>query len=561
MLVYGDRSETVDPRAYAEALAARCRPPPAARFDITRHAALVGLLIDMGKLAQGLADAAFEAEGMDDDAHVFAPIAAVQFAASVAISWHGGWGHPVEPTKTLDYLLEDELPQTITLREPEGYAFYAVYPELYAVAAETRADGQEGMSAVVAIRSIGTSLGAAAALSGSGYPPITVRPFGDPSARRVSLTPFATAKLERQAKHGVLVVDEGPGASGSSFGAVGDLLEEIGVPAERVTYMPSHLGDLGPQASERHRARWRTARKAHASFEDVILPRLPDWTEPLVGPAVAPLEDLSGGRWREGALWDAPAWPESERRKYRLTTAQGVFLLKFAGLGDIGETKLGRARALHVAGWGVEPLGLVHGFLVERFSSLSPVPADAGMTEVEGLAEYLAVRRSLAPPQPGASPDLLRTMMRRNLSLAGLPEAASRAERLPAPTGILPVAVDGRLHAWEWRRDPSGRLLKLDALDHCQAHDLVGAQDMAWDVAGAAVEFDLSPDAAERLREEVSRATHREIDPRSLDFHTLAYLAFQIGLWTFAAQGCEGARAAAEAERYKARADRWRPAA
>ena len=259
---------------------------------------------------------------------------------------------------------------------------------------------------------------------------------------------------------------------------------------------------------------------------------------------------------------DAPAWPEAERRKYRLATAEGVFLLKFAGLGDIGETKLARARALHAAGWGVEPLGLVHGFLVERFLRHPPLSASTGKSgDMEGVGEYLAVRTSLDAPQPGASPDLLRTMMRRNLSLAALPEAAALAERLPAPARTVPVAIDGRLHAWEWRRDPSGRLLKLDALDHCQAHDLVGGQDLAWDVAGATAEFDLAPDAADRLRADVSRATRREIDPRSLDFHTLAYLAFQIGLWTFAAQGCEGARAAAEVERYKARAARWRPAA
>jgi hypothetical protein len=561
VLVYGDRSETVDPRAFGEDLLLRSERIAALPAGLARHVALVGALIDAGRLAQGLADEAFSRDGVDDGQELLPQSAAGVLAGAVGASWFGGLGAQVEPPRPLRVRLEQEAPDSVCLREPEGFAFYALYPE--AVLEAGAGLYRPGRTpAVIGLRSIGTSLAPLAACAAGGLSPVTLRPAGDPFARRLSVGPtLRSALLEAAEANGVLVVDEGPGASGSSFGALGDWLEAGGVPAERVTYMPSHTGDLGPQASERHRARWRTARKAHARFEDVILPRLPGWVEPIVGPATAPLEDLSGGLWREAAGVDAPAWPEQERRKHRLTTTDGAFLLKFAGLGEIGHAKLARARALHAAGWGVEPLGLAHGFLVERFFSSPIVPAEARMIGIEEAAEYLAVRARLPPPPPGAAPDLLRTMMRRNLSLAGMPEAAALAERLPAPERITPAAVDGRLHTWEWRRDASGRLVKLDALDHCQAHDLLGAQDLAWDVAGAAVEFGLSADDADRLRGEVGRTTGREIDPRSLDFHTFAYLAFQVGWWTLAAQGCEGARAAAQVERYKARAVSWRPAA
>ena len=57
---------------------------------------------------------------------------------------------------------------------------------------------------------------------------------------------------------------------------------------------------------------------------------------------------------------------------------------------------------------------------------------------------------------------------------------------------VRPVEIDGRLHAWSYlRRD--GHLLKTDALDHHAGHDLVGCQDIAWDIVGAKIE--LGPDA------------------------------------------------------------------
>ena len=65
--------------------------------------------------------------------------------------------------------------------------------------------------------------------------------------------------------------------------------------------------------------------------------------------------------------------------------------------------------------------------------------------------------------------------------------------------GLRRTETDNRLHVWEWLIRPDGRLLKTDALDHHAAHDLVGCQDVAWDVAGAVVELDLSPPEQDEL--------------------------------------------------------------
>jgi hypothetical protein len=76
---------------------------------------------------------------------------------------------------------------------------------------------------------------------------------------------------------------------------------------------------------------------------------------------------------------------------------------------------------------------------------------------------------------------------------------------------------------------PDGRLLKSDAVDHCEAHDLIGCQDVAWDVAGASVEFDFDPSETAYVATEVGRYAGHVVDPELLEFLTLAYLAFRIG--------------------------------
>jgi hypothetical protein len=56
------------------------------------------------------------------------------------------------------------------------------------------------------------------------------------------------------------------------------------------------------------------------------------------------------------------------------------------------------------------------------------------------------------------------------------------------------VELDGRMLPHEWLITEAG-YKKTDALDHHDDHFFPGAQDIAWDLAGAAVEFRMSPDA------------------------------------------------------------------
>lgn len=566
MLVYGDRSDRADTQDCLERIAddlnaIRAMPP-----GLQRHSRLVALLIESGRLLQGVADADFQAAGHDRRTPAIEELTAflVVLGQAVCSSWD-------RRIVVLPHPPRMSVGGAVELREPEGFAFYAVYPEAYAEAA--RSVALRGPPCVIGIRSIGTSLAAVAAAAAGADTFTTVRPFGEPYARRIAIAPELERALLSERRH-FLIVDEGPGRSGSSFGAVSDWLRTRGTPLERITFIPSHSGGPGPHSSKAHGELWALAAKSVAD----LAPRLPQllagWAAQLIGPLDGPLADLSAGAWRADVYRDETEWPavnaNLERRKY-LARVRGVsWLLKFASLGSTGERKLAMARTLYENGLAPEPRGVVHGFLVERWHEEATrlTPADRPLGEI---ARYLAVRARSFPAEEsdGASLDALLEMTRRNVGLA-LGEAASAAldewdRRLASMSArVVRVRTDNKLDAYEWLRLSDGTLLKSDALDHHAAHDLVGAQDVAWDVAGATVEFGLDAEETAWLAREVGRASDRTVDPGLLEFMTTAYAAFRLGqasLSTDMARGdpAEQRRIAAACERYERRLRRLLP--
>jgi hypothetical protein len=80
----------------------------------------------------------------------------------------------------------------------------------------------------------------------------------------------------------------------------------------------------------------------------------------------------------------------------------------------------------------------------------------------------------------------------------------------------------------EWIASATG-YLKADALDHGDNHFYPGPADIAWDVAGAAVEFELDEPGREYLIDAyISASGDRHIRER-LSFYRTAYLAFRAG--------------------------------
>jgi hypothetical protein len=572
MIVYGDPDpRTEDARAKLAGIALALRAAAAMPAGIGRHAALVSAFIEAGELAQGVADAGFDARGGRDgrcSAADAAAALATRLAAAVRCSWDSGFAR-FDPVPAVAAFDAAPLPDTVRTRRAEGFAFYALYPEAYlAAAADAAADlASPSRTTVVGIRSIGAALGALVAAALGAAPPATLRPVGHPFRRELSMTADLEAALLADPAAAFAVADEGPGLSGSSFGAVADFLEDRGVAPGRIRFFPSHGGAPGPQASPRHRGRWHAARRHVAEFDALIAPKLAGWMADLAGDADGALEEISGGAWRRLRYPCEADWPpadlQAERRKFLLRTGGGTtWLLKFAGLGHDGERKLDRARALSAAGYAPAVAGLRHGFLVEEWlagaRSLNPTARDAPHL-AERVGRYLGFRARHFPAGTGQGAPLaaLRAMALHNAA-EGLGEAWARrlAQRTAGLERFEPmlrrVETDNRLHAWEWLSLPDGRLLKADALDHHAAHDLVGCQDVAWDVAGAVCELDLDGERGTLLAA-VERAAGRLADPALIDMLAPCYLAFQLGAHAMAAQAAppqEADRLAATVSRY-----------
>jgi hypothetical protein len=600
MLVYGDAKRREETAEKVERIRSGLSGLGDIRPGIERHAALAEQLVELGELEQALLDAQLEKEGRERWTALSSRTG--KLTRLVAEALLGSFRHRGVPPSfdgvrskgaTLREVLHGlrdlrgvGVPDELEVTVPEGYAFYGLYPETYleaagqlrgsdwpeqatgsAAGAHTKERRKANLSLaawrgelrVIGIRSIGTSLAALVAAAGKAEVVATVRPTGHPFARTLSLSGRLARMLADGAGTSTLwaIVDEGPGLSGSSFGAVADWLEEWGVRRESIVFFPSHLGSLGPHASEKHRQRWETARRCVVSFEDLFTgPTSPwpieRWVEDLTGRIDAPAEDVSAGRWRE-RLFPAgsakpPAHLQQERRKYLLRAAGARWLLKFAGLGRSGREKLEMSSALAAAGLTPRVAGLRHGFLItpwlERARPLPLVQLSSidRRELIEKVAEYVAFRAARWPagPHRGASPTKLLEMAEYNAGQALGSEAGERLrvwrERLPELEALArPILTDNRMHAWEWLLTRDGRILKTDAVDHHAGNDLVGAQDPAWDLVGAIVELKFTGDEETRFLEAAARRGVKTT-PRQIAFYKVAYLAFQLGWHQMAAQ-------------------------
>lgn len=572
MLVYGDVSRTEPVAAKLERIAAALAGLPALPAGLQRHAGLAAAFIEAGELLQGIADHEAERAGADilSPGQAAATALLLDLARAVWTSWTSGFARtgPLPPVPALGAGLA---PETLRTKLVEGFAFYAVYPECFAAAAAL--SGLDRTARVIGIRSIGAPLGAMVAAALGAEPPVTVRPVGHPFRRELAVSAAVAEAVLAGKPARVAVVDEGPGLSGSSFGAVADWLEGQGVARDRIVFFPSHGGAPGPEASPRHRTRWHGARRPLVEVDGLVLAaprpahRLSTWIGDLLGEGDVALEDLSAGRWRahrEGTEADRPpVCAQQERRKVLARARGGPWLAKFAGLGAEGRRKLDRARRLHAAGFTPEVAGLCHGFLVERWMAagrtLDPAAVDPDALALQ-VGRYLGFRARSFPAAPdrGASLHALLGMARHNAAEALGPACAGGFDRwTPREVDRLArrqgrIETDNRLQAWEWLALPGGRLLKCDALDHHAAHDMIGCQDIAWDIAGARIELGLTGAAGDRLAAVAEREGGRPIDPALIALLAPCYLAFQLGLWSMAT-----APDAAEARRVRRQVERY----
>lgn len=576
MLVFHDFQRAADPRQLITALGEQARELSSLSGEPPKKSAVVRLLIESGELVQGVLDAEFFARDRDEWGTLEMSCSRLmQEAARMSI--HGS-DRTEEFVTTLSVLARNCPAEQVRLRRPEGFAFYALYPELYIMAARELAARCSEPLVVIGLRSIGTTLSAvvAEAYGPPALPPVTLRPCGPPFERTVSAGPSLTRLVSEHAGAQFAIVDEGPGLSGSSFCSVIEWLERNGVPAGRIQGFPGHAGDPGPRASAAHLERWQRSNRCVVDFDRLLLSRDfvagGHWFESSLANDELGLIDIAAGRWRELHIADRRNWPPSdrfrERRKYVYRHGGAMWLAKFAGLGRPGEAKLAVARQLSAAGLIPPPRELRYGFLIGRWlNEAQPVERSAfphrGLL-IESVADYLRFRHRELPADqaPGSAPAELLVMAKANVSERFGLGLARELDFWDQHVRFLTCHVermltDNRMHAWEWLLLPEGRLVKADALDHSAEHDCIGAQDLAWDLAGAAVEFELEPGELRILESRIARRGSFRPHPLSREFHRLCYLAFQLGYYTLAAQSAsnddeERLRLLRAADRYAA---------
>lgn len=463
--------------------------------------------------------------------------------------------------------LQDAPDLAVTVKLPEGFSLHALYPEQYVAAAgqwlaEHAAQREQG-AVVVGVRSIGTTLAAVVAtvLRAAGWPvqSFTVRPGGHPFARRVALDGIALAPHAW-----ALVVDEGPGISGSSLAATAAALAAAGLARANIVFLPGHGNGPGGAGSEEVQSWWRDTpcyvagsaaltfggRPLYAALAAALPEPASDW------------ENLSGGTWRRQVYADEREWPAIctafERVKYRCTLAGGRrVLFKFLGLAahspGLASTAAAAADLLaqrNRAGLAPPVLGATLGFVATEWVEGAPVtidaatdaaidaaPAPARLQMAARLGDYIA--RVAGPPlgeaELAAATARLREMLYQN-TLEALGEApAARTRRLG--DSVQPGCArygDGRLQPHEWI-DCGGSLRKVDGVGHDYDHTLVGAQPVAWDIAGAVVEWQLDAAGGAQLLAAFAAAGGGAIAAPVLRFYQAAYLALRAGQCSLAA--------------------------
>lgn len=455
----------------------------------------------------------------------------------------------ISPTVLLSQLIGRltciRAPEQIAVSAHEGFAYYALHPLRYADLAGALPLAS-GNVAVVGIRSIGTTLSAvvAAALRRRGLKAerITVRPQGHPFDRQTEFSfgyrLWLAAQRARRAEF--LVVDEGPGLSGSSFLSVGDALLQAGVPRNSITF----LGAAQPDPS---RLRARDAAR-----------RWPEFRSFAVRQPVAPADaaaDLGGGLWRRQLFNLACNWPASwvtmERAKFLSRDSRQFF--KFEGLGHYGAKVAERAHALADAGFAPPSEHAGDGYLAyAREPALPATRMDLCPALLDRLAQYCAFRASAFVESSANLEELCAMAAWNRHEEFGVPYEPGSAKLEIA----LPVLADGRMQPHEWLLTPRG-ILKVDGASHGDDHFFPGPTDIAWDLAGAIVEWDLGSDAADYL---VRRYTGLSGDrpQRRLPAWLQAYTAFRLGYCKMAAESLAGTaeeeRLLRDYRRYRARA-------
>jgi hypothetical protein len=408
----------------------------------------------------------------------------------------------------------------------EGFAYYALHPRKILRILDSLNLGPR--VAVVGIRSIGAPLSAVLAASlrerGMKAERITVRPTGHPYDRTLALGAQESEWVSAHANCEFMLIDEGPGLSGSSFLATAEALVATGISARRIRIIGSRQPDVSQLRTSDACHRW-------PRFGFYCLQ-----SEPIM-PADAAVP-IGAGLWRREFLTsfeDQPAsWTALEMAKFLSHDRRRVH--KFEGFGHFGRDIAERVRALHETGFTTDHHGNNCGFGsydIERGRMLSR--NDLSTALIHRIADYCSVRAKEVSGD-NTQPSQLSEMLQWNWQTEFGRDLPSRFADLAVE---FPTICDARMAPHEWFELDDGRVLKLDCGSHGDDHFFPGPCDIAWDLAGAVVEWRMEPQAREALIERYEQQSKDRARSR-LAAYELAYAVFRMAWSKMAAEANAG---------------------
>jgi len=431
-----------------------------------------------------------------------------------------------DPTQLFSQIVA---PDSIGVSPPEGFSYYALHPLDFARVA-ARVPAEPTSCAVIGIRSIGTTLSAMTAASlkaaGRSVARITVRPTGHPYSRITEFTPEQGRWIGDQvsASAQFLIVDEGPGRSGSTFLSVAEALLQAGIPRGLITILGSRQFDPESLCARDAAARWQDFRYLS--------------TTPSVNTRFEKCLYIGGGDWRKHLCGEERNWPESwtQMERLKFLSPEHQMFFKFEGMGPFGAEVRERAFTLADARFSPRVSDAGDGFLAYTMLNGRQLRRDdLTASLLERIAQYCAFR-VLNFGRETSQPDELRQMLEFNIHQEfGLDLKVGQNELLC----LHPILADGRMQPYEWIATGPDEFLKADAISHGDNHFFPGPCDIAWDLAGTAIEWQLSPNALDFLLRKFRQLSGVNPFPR-LQHYMLAYSVFRLGFCKMAMSTVSG---------------------
>jgi hypothetical protein len=354
-------------------------------------------------------------------------------------------------------------------------------------------------------------------------------------------------KLLVNPKTWVIVADEGPGLSGSTICGTLRKINECGVPRERTVIFPSWIPDGKLFISANARSMWDRYKKYLGSFDKLWIRngRMEKQFDKEI------YKEISCGMWRPYILKDENTFPavhpNHERRKYILREhGQNSFsIAKFAGLGRYGEKVVKRGRILAQAGFTPALNSFANGFVDMEFIEGDLVTSGVLDTNLlDTVARYCTYLKVNCAAKPVTTYHSAMEMIRVNVE-EGLGSSWLRSVDLLEKKHNAPVyeddivSIDGRMFPHKWIKTDRG-YVKIDHLEHHADEFFHGPQNIAWDLAGFSVEFELSQKKRDTLVELYIHYSNDRTIIERLPFFLIAYLSFKLGYVTLASQSLQG---------------------